>query len=107
LETLGEKLNRVLDNQKAFFLLLSKLMGDMAQLSSNVAQISRDIALIARTRGSGVGFSAARRQGGTTELLLFSGVGFSAGRGQGEIGHQENTQAGQGQDQPTRECSNR
>ena len=90
-QTLGEKLNRVLDNQKASSLLLSKLLGDMAQLSGNVAQILRDVALIVRTRGSGVDFSAARGQDGTKELLLVSGVGFSVGRGQGGIGHQENT----------------
>ena len=103
-KTLGEKLNRVLDNQKALFSLMSKLMGDVAQNSrdltqvlTNVQQISRDVAQIARTQGSGIGFSAVRGQGGTPDLSLLSGVGFSAGREQGRIGQQESTPAGRGQ----------
>ena len=104
-ETLGEKLNRVLENQKALFSLISKLMGDVAkhsreiaQVSSDVQQISRDVAKIARTRGSGIGFSAVRGQGGTPDLSLVSGVDFSTGRGQGGIGQQESTPAGRGED---------
>ena len=103
-ETLGEKLNRVLENQKALFSLMSKLMGDVAenlreiaQVSSDVQQISPDVAQIARTRGSGIGFSAVRGPGGTPDLSLVSGVGFSTGRGQGGIGQQESTPAGRGQ----------
>ena len=102
-ETLGEKLNRVLDNQKALFSLVSKLMGDvaqnsrdLAQVSSKVQQISRDVQ-IARTGGLGLGFSAARGQGGTPDLSLVSGLGFSGGRGQGGIGQQESTPVGRGQ----------
>ena len=54
-ETLGEKLNRVLDNQKALFLLMSKLIGDVAQNLRNLAQLSSNVAQIARIQGSGVG----------------------------------------------------
>ena len=104
-ETLGEKLNRVLENQKALFSLISKLMGDVAkhsreiaQVSSDVQQISRDVAKIARTRGSGIGFSAVRGRGGNPDLSLVSGVDFSMGRGQGGIGQQESTPAGRGED---------
>ena len=96
-ETLGEKLNRVLDNQKALFSIMSGFMGDLAQLKSDVAQISRDVAQIARTQGSGIGFSAVRGQGRTPDLSLVSGVGFSAGRGQGGNGQQESTPAVRGQ----------
>ena len=104
-ETLGEKLNRVLDNQKALFSLISKLMGDVAQnsrdltqVSSNIQQILQDVAQIARTKGSaGIGFSAVRGQDGTPDLSLVSGVGFSAGRGQGGISQQESTPASRGQ----------
>ena len=52
---------------------------------------------MARTKGSGIGFSAVKRQGGTPDLSLVSGVGFSAGRGQGGIGQQESTPASRGQ----------
>ena len=48
---------------------MSKLTGDVAQNSrdlrdvlSNIQQISGDVAQIARTRGSGRGFSAVRGQ---------------------------------------------
>jgi len=44
LETLEEKLTTVLDNQKVFFLLMSKSMGDVAQLSRNVSTNSEESA---------------------------------------------------------------
>ena len=72
-ETLGEKVNRVLDYQKAFFSIVSKLMGDVAQLLSNVAQISRNIAEIAMTLGSGIGFSAVGDRVGLQIYHSFQG----------------------------------
>ena len=74
LETLGEKLNRVI--QKALFLLMSKLMGDVAQNLRNLAQLSSNVAQIARIQGSGIGFSAVRGQSGTPDLSLVLGVGL-------------------------------
>ena len=104
-ETLGEKLIRVLDNQKALFSLMSKLMGDIAQNSKNLAELLSNVAQIARIQGSGIGYSAVRGQGGTPDLSLVSGVGFSAGRGQGGIGQQESTPAGRGQDEVSQQES--
>ena len=73
------KLNRVLDNQKALFAFMSKLMGDVAQNSKNLAELSSNVAQIARIQGSGIGYSAVRGQGGTPDLSLVLGGRFLFG----------------------------
>ena len=91
-ETLADKLNRVLENQKVLFSLVSTLMGDVAQIK--------------KAQGLGESFSVGRGQGGnvtqdrTSDLSLGReqiswtqgfGESFSVGRGQGGNVQQDST----------------